>query len=429
MIYCLLSTLGPSNDNALPHHVLLVFGLVVTGLAGGSRLYAAHLGHMTHPSSDEALVQLTFCCVWPAGTIILILLLFTRAVYPWTGFRRLVCFHGTITIVACVYLRLLTDGRATGYPPSGGSFEGALVNGIALILFALWLTPANRIYLHSWLCTIILDPTAAIVQPSELERLLEEGQSTSRAFSTVDVERPLSRHLLGTIFAFAAATAAVVLQSFLQTSSSSPASHSLRQLAPLVPVACIVFGVVRHEMVERPPCQALHILVPGHSAALPDNKWVAVCLMAVLGAGSRVYTAHIQQTTHATPETFVQLADSFARAVATTALALTFTLFFSATAVLDTESFESWIRALRGLMCVHGTISIVACVSLFVWTDGTATAYPPARGALMSSLIGSLAHVLFGLWFTPSHRVKLAACSVLIPVGRRCSQRHALLAP
>ena len=286
MLYCLLSTLGPSNNNAIPRRLLLGFVLVVTGLGGGSRVYAAHLGHTTHPSSDEALAQLVFCYFWPAGTLILILLLFTRTVQLWTGFRSVACFHGTITIVACVYLRLLTDGRATEYPPSGGSFEGAFSFGIALILLALWLTPANRVYLHSWLGTISLDPTASIVQASELERLLEEGQLTGRALSTVDVEQSLSRHLFCYIFAFVAASVAVIFQSLLQTSTSSPASHFLRQLAPLVPVACLVFGIVRLEM-ARPQSYllTLHVLGPNHIAALPDKKWLFSWVQAVLLAG------------------------------------------------------------------------------------------------------------------------------------------------
>ena len=72
-------------------------------------------------------------------------------IHTWTLGRNVVVFNGVSDIVAVTLYHLQTGGRATHYPPCGGSLEGALLNGAALIMFGLCGTTAARHRFAGWL--------------------------------------------------------------------------------------------------------------------------------------------------------------------------------------------------------------------------------------------------------------------------------------
>ena len=71
----------------------------------------------------------------------------------WMAFRLYVCAVRAGTLAIFLWLRVHTRGASdVEFPPLQGSFEGSVAMGTATLLFALWLTPANRAWLSQSLC-------------------------------------------------------------------------------------------------------------------------------------------------------------------------------------------------------------------------------------------------------------------------------------
>ena len=146
IFFTTLTLLGPSYTEALPHKVLALLCLAPV-FGGGTRSYTAYFLY-TSNDSLQAFVHLVSSIIKAVSGLIAILLLSMRAIHPWTVLRCAMSGHAMMVIVACVYLRVWTDGIAVEYPPYRGSFEGALLSSAVIALAAFCATPANIVLLH-----------------------------------------------------------------------------------------------------------------------------------------------------------------------------------------------------------------------------------------------------------------------------------------
>ena len=151
MYLALIFLLGPRRD-ATPNRKLFVVCVLLTVLGPSSKLLSALTQIEFDDTTHEVITSLLLGTVRLIMNIIQFVRCFVaKRIDAWWMCKNCLTSYGASGIGAVVLLRLLSEGKAANYPPRGGSLEGGLLNGAALLIMARWCKPANRHRVAGWL--------------------------------------------------------------------------------------------------------------------------------------------------------------------------------------------------------------------------------------------------------------------------------------